>query len=161
MVQEQSKKFELPSGAVVVITVAPFQDAWGLTKAALRSAKGMTFTQEELSKDFPSMAAAAAAIPSILDRLISFATSEEVEAAVFKCATRALYIPAGSPFEFPGMKVDRGLFDDTEHGPAAREDYAQIMARVLEVNCKPFLAKAFSGLLGQKGTAPSSVPTSK
>lgn len=150
MAQEQNKKFQLPSGATVMITVAPFQDAWGLTKATLKALKGMSFSQEELQRDFASFGEAASAIPAILDRIISFATSEEVEAAMFKCAVRALYIPANSPFEFPGMKVNPGLFDDTDHGAAAREDYAQIVARVLEVNCKPFLAKALSGLSGPR-----------
>lgn len=159
MVQEQSRKFKLPSGATVVITVAPFQDSWGLTKAALKALKGMSFTQEELQRDFASFSEAASAVPKLLDRLISFATSEEIEAAMFKCANRALYIPAGAPFEFPGVKVDPSLFDDTEHGAAAREDYAHIVARVLEVNCKPFLAKALSGLSEPRKETSSSDPS--
>lgn len=146
MEQSQSQKFVMPSGAVLSVTTAPFADAWALTKATLKSLKGVALSREDLGRDFAALGDAATAVPAIFDRIISFVTSDEVEGAVFKCAARALYAPAGSPEDFPGLRVERGLFDDPKYGNQAREDYAQIIVRVLEVNCKPFLAKALSGL---------------
>jgi hypothetical protein len=159
MAQEQSKRFGLPSGAALVVTVAPFRDAWALTKAALRSLKGGSpIASEALSKDFKSMGAAAAAVPGVLDRLISLATSEEVEALAFECAKSVLYIPPGSVPSFPGIRVDRDLFDDPVHGEAARGDLAMILMRIMEVNCKPFLARALSALSALKGGGKSDDP---
>lgn len=160
MGQDQSKRFTLPTGATLVVTTSSFQDAYGLTKAVLRTVKGVSISPTDLKRDFKSVGEAAMLIPAFLDKLISFATSDEVEACVFKCAQRALYIPAGSPEEVPGVKVDRALFDDAVLQDAAREDYAQIMLRIVEVNCKPFLAKALSGLLtaAPEAAAASSSP---
>lgn len=147
---EQSQKFELPSGAQLVVTVAPFADAWALMKAALKTLKGVELKPEDLKREMGSLMDSPSAFAMILDRVVDFATSPEVEAAVWRCAQRALYIPAGSDVAFPGMKVSPSLFDDAEHGTAAREDYARMVAGILEVNCKPFLAKALSGLLKPK-----------
>lgn len=157
MAQEQSKRFGLPSGAALVVTVASFRDSWALAKAALRSLKGgPQLGEDALAKDFKSFGAAAMAVPGVFDRLVSLATSDEVEVLAFKCAESALYIPAGSVPAFPGLRVTRDLFDDGEQGNSAyREDLAMIMARILEVNCKPFFAKALSALSEPKGGAKS------
>jgi len=81
-------------------------------------------------------------VKAALDMVMSAAASPEVENAVFKCAERALYTPAG---EDAPRKVLRGLFDEGEAGHKAREDYYAICARVVEVNVLPFLAPIFSG----------------
>ncbi len=150
----QSQKFDMPSGATLVVTVAPFADAWALMKAALKTLKGMQLNPEDLQREMSEISGSSPAIMMILDRIVDFATSHEVEAAIWKCAQRALYIPAGSDVSFPGTKVDHALFDDATHGNSAREDYAKIVVSLLEVNCKPFLAKALSGLLKVKKTSP-------
>ena len=153
----QSQLFTMPSGATLAVTTAPFADAWALTKASLRTVKGMDLKSGDLDLDFSELLKTPAALALIIDRIVDFATSPEVEAAFWKCASRALYIPAGSPPEFPGEKMDQRLFDHPEHANAAREDYAKILASVLEVNCKPFLVKALSGLMSPKaGTKPGS-----
>ena len=149
---EQSQKFEMPSGALLVVTVAPFADAWALMKASLKTLKGMDLKPEDLKRDVENIMQTPSAFALILDRIVDFATSSEVEAAVWKCAQRALYIPMGSDPVFPGIKVNQSLFDDADHGTSAREDYAKITTSILEVNCKPFLAKALSGLLKAKPT---------
>lgn len=146
MAEDQSKKFRLPSGACLSVTVAPFGDAWSLMKATLKSLKGLSISEDVLRQELSSFVT----IPAILDKVIAFATSDEVESGVFQCARRALYIPLGSPIGFPGIPVDHGLFDDPTHGEKAREDYAHIIARILEVNCKPFLVRALSGFLSQE-----------
>ena len=145
---EQSKKFDLPSGAKLAVTMAPFADSMELTKEVLRSVQGSKFSPEDMSRDFKSVYEAAVLVPAFLDKVISLATSDKSLAASFQCAKRALYIPKDSPVGFPGLPVNTELFDDPEHALSAREDLAQILWAIAEVNCKPFLAKALSGLMG-------------
>lgn len=147
---QQSQKFDLPSGAVLVVTVAPFADAWALMKASLKTLKGADITSADLQLGIEDIARTPSAAMLILNRVVDFATSPEVEAAVWKCAHRALYVPVNSDAAFPGTKVNPMLFDDPEYGNSAREDYARIVACVVEVNCKPFLVRALSGLLKPK-----------
>lgn len=147
---QQSQKFDMPSGAVLVITVAPFADAWALMRASLKTLKGMNLKPDDLKMEMSALAGNTSAFSLIVDRVVDFATSPEVEAAIWKCAQRALYIPLGSDIAFPGTKVSPSMFDDPEYGNTAREDYAKIVTSLLEVNCKPFLAKALSGLLKPK-----------
>jgi len=162
---EQSKKFDLPSGAVLVVTMAPFEDAMELTKEVLKSVQGANFRPEDMTQNFKSIYEAAVLVPALLDKVIALATSDKSMAASFKCAKRALYIPAGSPEGFAGLPVDKGLFDDPQHALTAREDLAQILWAIAEVNCKPFLAKALSGLKGlfrqAIGTLSSATPSDK
>lgn len=149
---QQSQLFTMPSGATLAVTVAPFKDAWGLMKASLKTLKGMDLKPEDLKMEMGTMLKNPAAISLIVDRVVDFATSPEVEISMWKCADRALYIPKDSPVEFPGTKVLPALFDDPTYGTSAREDFAKILSSILEVNCLPFLAQALSGL--QKSKAP-------
>lgn len=151
---QQSQRFDLPSGAILVVTVAPFKDAWTLMKASLKTLKGMELKPEDLRRDMASLADSPSVISVFLDRIVEFATSPEVESALWQCAQRALYIPAGSLVEFPGEHVSANLFDDPKFGNTAREDYARIIAGIMEVNCKPFLVNALSGFLKQKDKNP-------
>ncbi len=150
----QVHKFDLPSGAVLTLSVAPFADSWALMKASLKTLRGMEMKPEDLKRDMKDLMETPSAIASVLDRIVEFATSPEVEAAVWKCAARAMYIPANSDPEFPGMKVTHSLFDDVTHGEAAREDYAKIVVGIMEVNCLPFLARVLSGFRKEKEKNP-------
>lgn len=149
----QTKKFEMPSGATLVITIAPFTDAWALMKASLKALKGIQLTSDSLQQEATDIFRSPAGLSLILNHVVEFATSPEVEVGLWKCANRAMYIPAGSPLEFPGYKVEPGMFDDPVIGSTAREDYPKIVVSLMEVNCKPFLVKALSGLLSP--SAPS------
>lgn len=142
----------------MVITPAPFADASALTKAVLRSLKGVSVTPDELRSKFADTADMLSRVPELLNRILAMATSDEIEAAAFKCAARALYVPAGSPVEFAGIRVDRSLFDDPDHGASAREDYLGIVFRIIEVNCRPFLARALSGFAVPKAAGTSEDP---
>jgi hypothetical protein len=164
--QQQSQLFEMPSGATLAVTTANFQDSWALTKAALKTLKGMDLKPEDVKPDdwmkLKSGKLTLAPLLLILDRVIDFATSPEVETAMWKCAVRANYIPAGSDVGFAGIRVTRDLFDDPSFGNTAREDWPKIMAKILEVNCMPFLAKALSGLkAAPTETASSESPKSE
>ncbi len=155
---QQAQLFDMPSGAKLAVTVAPFKDAWALMKASLKTLRGASLKSEDLKADMATLISNPSAFAFVLDRLVEFATSPEVEEAIWKCATRSLYIPLGSPIEFPGMSVNPSLFDDATHGNGAREDYAKIVSSLMEVNCKPFLAKALSGLLSPKVNSAESLP---
>src|SRR5665213_807359 len=119
---QQSQLFDMPSGAKLALTVAPFVDAWALMKASLKSLKGMELSAEVIGKDVTNFLKTPAGLALLFDRVADFTTSPEVEVALWQCAKRALYIPAGSPIEFPGEHVTRKLFDDHED---ARGDYAE------------------------------------
>lgn len=151
---QQNQLFKMPSGATLAVTVAPFADAWALMRASLKTLKGMGLKAEDLQQEGATLMDNPATLSLLLDRVVDFATSPDVEAALWRCAQRALYIPAGSPAEFPGEKVDQKLFDHPEHGSSAREDYAKLAYTLMEVNCKPFLAQVLSGLQKPKATSP-------
>lgn len=156
---QQYQKFDMPSGASLHVTVAPFVDAWALMKASLKTLKGMDLKPEDLKRDLAGLKDSPSALALILDRVVDFATSPEVEVAVWKCAKRALYIPEGSDVGFAGIEVNQNLFDDPVHGSLAREDYARILTSLLDVNCAPFLAKVLSGFLKPKETNSESLPS--
>lgn len=147
--QQQSKRFTLPSGAQLAVTVAPFADAMALLKEALKTLRGMSLNREDLEKEVSDIMKSPKSVSLILERVISFATSDGVQAALFRCFERALYIPVNSPTDNPGLRVNQNLFDNPDYGSDAREDYAQMVVHVLEVNCAPFLAKALSGFLAK------------
>lgn len=152
--EEQSKKFAMPSGAELAVTVAPFADAMALLKASLATLKGIKLDKESLEQEIKTLkdlSKSPSAMSMLVERVVSFATSDAVESSLFRCFQRTTYTPPGGA----PQKVAPGLFDHPEHGGAAREDYAQMVASVLEVNCAPFLVKALSGFAGQK-TAESS-----
>lgn len=132
-------EFNLPTGAKIQITVAPFADAHALLKAIMRSVKGMDFPQSILDTDM-SLAGAMGnpqLLSKIIDKILSIAVSDEVEQALFKCMERATY---------NGLKIDRRLFDDPNVTESLREDYYSICFKVIEANCKPFFKKTFSEL---------------
>lgn len=143
--QQQSQIFDMPSGARLAVTVAPFVDAWSLMKATLKTLKGFNLKPEDLKLDMTSLLKSTSGISMMLDRIVDFATAPDVEVAIWKCAQRSLYIPADSPIEFPGHPVNMKLLDDPSCGMAARGDYSKIVMALLEVNCAPFLANLLSG----------------
>lgn len=159
--QEQSKKFALPSGAQLVVTVSPFGDAMSLLKETMKTLKGMNLSKDDLGKEMKDLIGSPSTVSLILERVISFTTSDGVEAALFRCFKCATYIPVGSPTEHPGIKVTPNLFDNPDHGSDAREDYAQMVVHLLEVNCAPFLAKALSGFLKPKAEMNSGDPSTR
>lgn len=154
MKEAQSQKFTLPSGAELQVGVAGFLAASQLMSAVLLSLKGMALKPEDLKRDLEDIKANPAALGAVMDKLISVATSPEIRKAVFACASTAKYSPVAGK---GAVAVDEELFDDPEYGTQAREDFYPICWRIIEVNVKPFFAKAFSGFMKPRET-PSSVP---
>jgi Phage tail assembly chaperone protein, TAC len=124
---ESAKEFILPSGAKVYMSVAPFQDAQALTKALMKSIKGVPLSDDVMSMD----------VSVLKDALIEAATSDDVQSAIFRCMERATY---------DGIKITRDLFDDKDIGLKARQDFYGICAKIIEFNCMPFFDQALSML---------------
>ena len=136
-------EFTLASGAKLVVSQAPFVDAMALHKALLASVKGLPLSDDPMKMD----------LAVLKDAVISAAVSPEVEAALFKCGVRAIY---------NNRAVDHDLFDDEKIGTTAREDFYEIMWKIVEVNCGPFFKKAFSRLkvaLARPSTASPASPS--
>ena len=133
--EKQGKEFVLPSGAKLLVNIAPFEDADALKNAILKAAKDLKMTEEILNLELSTLRNDASAITQLMGTLINAATSSEIKDAVFRCAARASY---------ENRKVNTALFDDPEVGEQAREDYYAICMRLAEVNVLPFFKKAFS-----------------
>ena len=124
-------EFTLKSGAALVITPSSFADANQLKKALMKSAKDLNISSSSV-KDIKKMD-----VSAILNPVLDMCTSDEVEIALFKCFSRALYA---------NQKVNQALFDDPKLAEQAREDYHEMCLKVIEVNCGPFFKQTFSML---------------
>jgi hypothetical protein len=122
-----SQEFEMPSGAKLVVTLAPFTDSLALHKTLIRAARDLPITPDVLQMD----------VAALKDVLIEATTSQDVEKALFKCFERCVY---------NNMKVRPDLFDDPTVGETAREDYYSIAWAVVKVNCAPFVKRISSWL---------------
>lgn len=134
---------KLASGATLIVTVAPFVDAKALEGEILRAVGGHSALAEK----------------EIAVVVMAIAASPTVEAAFFKCASRAVYRPDGT--EESSRKVDRSLFDDPAVGEQARADFYDIFAKVAEANIKPFIQALFSKLGMRLPGAMFDTPASK
>lgn len=129
--------YVLSSGARLHVTVAPFADANALVKALAKCAKGIPLGSNPMSAD----------VGLLKDVLIEAVASPEVDMALKACMGRASY---------NDMRIVPGLFDDPKAGDQIRQDYYEICWKVIEANCAPFFAKAFSVLKARLGGATSS-----
>ena len=119
---------KLPSGAVLNVTVAPFEDAKAFEAEVLKAVGGHS----------------ALADKELAVVVIAIAASAPVAAAFFKCAARAVYKVDGT--DETAHKVDKSLFDDPVIGDKARADYYDIFVKVAEANIKLFIQALFSKL---------------
>lgn len=114
------QKVDLPSGAVLEITLAPFADAKALYQAVLDELKGLKFNPEdEIDVNF------------IKDLFCSGFSSKKVEAALDLCFKRVLY---------NGQKIDKDTFEPEE----ARQDYLMACIEVAKANILPFVKSLFA-----------------
>lgn len=128
-----NKEIELQSGAKLNITTAPFSDANALLKALVKSAHGIKLAENPWETDLSGMK----------DALLNAVTSDEAEAALFRCFQRVSY---------DGQKITRDLLDDPKMGDKLRQDYYLVCWHVIDVNCRPFLGQAFSLLRERQKT---------
>jgi len=137
----ENNEFKLDSGAVLLVTMAPFEDSKDLHDAVLKS-----FLQAGLKE--PTLNEMDMA-PFIL----TAGSSKEVERCLFKCGERAVYRHDGT--EASSIGVSKALFDTPVIGEKARKDYYPLFFKVAQVNLQPFMQALFSVLQAShaKGTA--------
>lgn len=124
-------KIILPSGAVLEITLLPYEDAWGVSQRVSK-------LLESIKVDFKSidlknlMLSDVAVIQGPIFHVLS---SAEIIDAAKTCFKRCTY---------NGLKIDGQTFDAKE----ARKDYLPVIFYVLKANIEPF----FAGLISFLGT---------
>lgn len=142
--QGGGREFALSSGAVLLVSMASFQDAKRLHNEVLRALRGTGAGELDLAalKDAFSTGKfkdGGDAVNMVVDRVMTLAASDEVQAAIFACAKTAVYKPDNAM-----IKVTPAMFDDVQFGERARGDFYQICMKVMEVNLSPFFKAIFS-----------------
>ena len=127
------------NGKELMVTPGSFAEAMALQKAIGRALKGtkLDLPGDSLTELDPD------SFGDIIGAVLGVATSDEVEAALFGCAARAVYGP-------DKLRVDRDFFEEV----ANRELYYPIMVEIIKVNVGPFfkgLASKFGALAGKLG----------
>ncbi len=109
------KLIDLPSGAKLSITLAPFKDSKTLYQAVLEEMKTLKLDPE-----------ADVDVNLWKDLFCTFLSSKKIETALSACMQRALY---------NNLKIS----DDTFEPEAARDDYLTVAWEVAYANVLPFL----------------------
>lgn len=108
------KEIELPSGAKLQITLAPFDEAKTLLKAVLEEAKTLKVDgQAEID------------IMILKDLFCYGFSSDRIEQSLLACMKRCLYNK---------LKIDKDTFEPEE----ARQDYFIVCFEVAKANLEPF-----------------------
>lgn len=120
----------------LLITPASFKDANYLKKMLCIALKqgGFNFDLSNLNNIENNIEQL---LPGLLNIVLSVATSDEVEAALFKCAEKAL---------FDKQKIDIDFFENIDN----RQYYYPIMIELIKVNIAPFF-KSLNSLLQNLG----------
>jgi hypothetical protein len=135
--------FILGSGAKLTVTESSFEDAIELNDALINSLGDIKLTDDMLNVDIDpanplgSFTGASNLFSLLANKIKSLAASSLVRACIFKCGNRASY---------NGIRVSKDLFDDPQMGFQARQDYYDILIKIVEVNCRPFLENLISML---------------
>jgi hypothetical protein len=136
---EGKMEFTLASGAKLSVTEAPYRDTMSLQRSLLSAVKGFPIGDDIMNMD----------LSVLKDAILSVATSNDVEVALFRCGARATY---------DDVKVTESLFDDPKMGLRAREDFYEIAWKIIEVNCGPFFKQPFSRLKAVFPGTPTASP---
>lgn len=122
------KKIDLPSGAVLTLTLAPFKDGKELFQAFAEELKSLKIDPNaDVDANF------------FKDIFCSSICSKKFEAALEKCKARCLY---------NDLRIDDSTFEPEK----ARDDYLQVNYEVARANIMPFtnsLYAKFSQVLGR------------
>lgn len=111
---------KLPSGAELLITLAPYEDAINLQDAILAEVRGVAFDPKaEVDVNFRK------------DMFCVLMSSKKIRDALKPCMARATY---------NGMKIDQDTFEPKH----TRQDYITVCMEVAKENVLPFLASLFA-----------------
>lgn len=113
---------KLPSGAILKVTPAPFEDARSLYQACLKELK-------------PIGIAGKPDIEMYKDLFCAGFASKEIEACLWECLKRAQYCDKQG-----NHKIGADTFEPVE----AREDYFTVCMEVAKVNILPFVKSLYA-----------------
>lgn len=115
------REVKLPSGSVLKVSPAPFEDAKGLLKAVLAETKSVSLSSEREIADM------------LKDLFFVGFSSAYIESQLEKCIGRCLY---------NGVRISADTFEPHQ----ARQDYLTVCAEVATENLGPFLKGLFAKL---------------
>lgn len=111
------KEVKLPSGAILMVGLAPFADAKALYQAVLEEAKHLPFHN-------------ATGVPELLKNILCFGySSRKIESCLNECLKRCTYDAGKGP-----LKIDKDTFEPVE----SREDFPVVCFEVAYENIRPF-----------------------
>jgi hypothetical protein len=111
-------EIDLPSGAILKITLAPFSDSKALYQAILEEMKEIDFQAgSEIASLFKNISCAAL-------------SSKKIEKCLEVCFKRCTYDSGAGD-----LKIDAQTFEKEEH----RQDYITVCSAVIEANIMPFM----------------------
>lgn len=113
------REVKLPSGSVLKVSPAPFEDAKALFQAMAAEMKGVELSS---SREITDM---------LKDLFFIGFSSKYIERCLEKCMERCLY---------NGVRINADTFEPID----ARQDYLTVMAEVATENLGPFLKSLFA-----------------
>ena len=127
----ENLKKTLPSGAILEVTLASFEEGNALMKAVVKEVESLKISLGEFSfKGFDiNSEMSNEMINTVKNYAARMISSEEIEVCLWKCIGRARY---------DNQPITKDLFEKSER----RVDYLIIMKEVMVYNLAPF----FSGL---------------
>ncbi len=128
----ENNTFKLDSGAVLLVTMAPFEDSKDLHDCVIKSLLKAGIKEPNINE------------MDLAPFILAAGSDKEVERCLFKCAERAVYRHDGS--EAASVGVSKALFDIPVVGEKARKDYYAMFFKIAEVNLQPFMQALFSVL---------------
>lgn len=132
------KEVQLPSGAILKITVAPFKDSKALYQAVVEELKAIKI-------DATVEMNPAINITFYRDLLCTLLPSKKIEAALWECMKRSLY---------NDNRMSEATFEPVE----TRDDYLYACFEVAKENILPFMKSLYAEyapLLGKAASSPS------
>lgn len=134
---QKFREVKLPSGAVLKVQAASFEDAKTLYQAVLEESKSLEFKS-------------GLDVSELLKSLLAYTfASKRIESALWVCFQNCIYNGGAGD-----LKIDKDTFQKVE----AREDYPIVCLEVAEENIRPFtksLSVVFNRIAGMIGNVQS------
>jgi hypothetical protein len=122
-------KTTLPSGAVLDITLLPFEEAWGVSQSITKEIERIDFDIKSINWQEFKMSN----VVNLKNPICAILSSQIVIEAAKVCFKRCTY---------NGLKIDSQTFEKREH----RSDFLPVVFHVLKENISPFFENLFSSL---------------
>jgi hypothetical protein len=122
-------KTTLPSGAVLDITLLPFEEAWGVSQSITKEIERIDFDIKSINWQEFKMSN----VVNLKNPICAILSSQIVIEAAKVCFKRCTY---------NGLKIDSQTFEKREH----RSDFLPVVFHVLKENISPFFENIFSSL---------------